>query len=177
MKFEIKREVVKRKTISNWGRVFQTALKSGEEGWEFWLFNAFLMLHIRFGNHRLIKINMIYVYIKPEVKKNDATAVIAALCCVITWKLQFGEVDFLVWKMSIFFVSEQNFSPIYRVSSKTIVLGKGEGQSIECVGNKQDERRRNIFGKMGDTGALIQGNKSAGHCFEVMDLIPMNFFK
>ena len=69
MKFEIKREVVKRKTINNWGRVFQTALKSGEKGWEFWLFNAFLMLHIRFGNHRLIKINMIYVYIKPEVKK------------------------------------------------------------------------------------------------------------
>lgn len=73
-----------------------------------------------------------------------------------------------------FFVSEQNSSPIYRVSSKTIVLGKGAGQSIDCVGNKQDETRRNIFGKMGDTGALIQGNKSAGHYFEVMDLIPIS---
>ena len=111
MKFEIKREVVKRKTISNWGRVFQTALKSGEEGWEFWLFNAFLMLHIRFGNHRLIKINMIYVYIKPEVKKNDATAVIAALCCVITWKLQFGEVDFFGMENEHFFCVWAKFFP------------------------------------------------------------------
>ena len=76
-----------------------------------------------------------------------------------------------------FFVSEQDSSPIYRVSSETVVLGKGAGQSIDRVGNKQDEKMGNIFGKMGDTGTLIQGNKSAGHCFEVIDLIPMNFFK
>ena len=28
-------------------------------------------------------------------------------------------------------------------------------------GNKQDERTGNIFGKMGNTGGIIQGNNSA----------------
>ena len=32
-------------------------------------------------------------------------------------------------------------------------------------------------GKMGDTGGIIQGDNSAGHCFVIRDLIPMNFFK
>ena len=41
----------------------------------------------------------------------------------------------------------------------------------------QDERRRNIFGKMGDTGGIIQADDSAEHCFVLRDLIPMNFFK
>ena len=43
--------------------------------------------------------------------------------------------------------------------------------------NKQDKSRGNIFGKMGNRGGIIQGDNSAGHCFVLRNLIPMNFFK
>ena len=70
---------IKRETSNYWGRVFQIALKGGEGVWkccleEFLPFNAFVILTIRFSNHRLIKISMIYMYIKLEVKKNDTKA-------------------------------------------------------------------------------------------------------
>ena len=53
----------------------------------------------------------------------------------------------------------------------------GIGQSINVGGNKHDESRRNMFGKMSNTGGIIQGNNSGGHCFVLRDLIPMNFLK
>ena len=60
---------------------------------------------------------------------------------------------------------------------QTVGLGEGAGESIHFKGYKQYERKGNIFGKMGDRGGIIQGDNSAGHCFVLMDLIPMNFFK
>ena len=44
-------------------------------------------------------------------------------------------------------------------------LGEGVGQSIHGWGNTQHERRGNIFGKMGTTKGIIQGDNSARHCF------------
>ena len=58
-----------------------------------------------------------------------------------------------------------------------VSLGEGVGQSIHGRGNKQDESKGNIFGKMGNTGGINQGGNSAGHGFVLRDLIPMNFFK
>ena len=70
-----KRERVKSKKST----LFQITLKSGEE---FWPFNAFAMIKIRFSNHRLIEVSKIYVYIKPELKKNDAVSVTTAIICI-----------------------------------------------------------------------------------------------
>ena len=56
-------------------------------------------------------------------------------------------------------------------------LGEGAGQSIHGRGNKEDERRWYIFGKMQETVGMIKGNNSAGHCFVLKDLIPMTFLK
>ena len=53
------------------------------------------------------------------------------------------------------FGSEQDSSPIYWDSPKIIGLGEGAGQSIHGGGNKQDEWRGNIFGKIGDTESII----------------------
>ena len=56
-------------------QVFQRVLKDGEDrGWEccleeFELFDAFAVLKIRFSNHQIIKISMIYVYLKLGVMK------------------------------------------------------------------------------------------------------------
>ena len=64
-----KREGVKTKTSNNWNSVSPIALKGGEDSWEFcleefWPFSACVMLQIRFSNHQLIKISMIYLYIR-----------------------------------------------------------------------------------------------------------------
>ena len=40
------------------------------------------MIKIRFSNHRLIEVSKIYVYIKPELKKNDAVSVTIAIICI-----------------------------------------------------------------------------------------------
>ena len=48
---------------------------------------------------------------------------------------------------------------------QTVGLGKEVGQSVHGGGNKQNERNGNIFGKMGNTRGIIQGDNSAGHCF------------
>ena len=61
---------------------------------------------------------------------------------------------------------------IYRVSPKG--LAEGAQESIHGGGNKQDERNRNIFGKMRDTRGIIQIDNSAGHCFVLRDLITLN---
>ena len=78
-------------------------------------------------------------------------------------------VGFLGQEMNIFFIVARVSFPIYKVSPKR--------WSIHGGGSKQDVRRGNIFGKMGDTGGIIQGDNSAGNCFVTRDLIPMNFFK
>ena len=109
----MKKEGVKRKTNNNWSRAFQITLKSGEGGWkfcleEFWPFNAFVKLQIRFSNHRLMKVAMIYLSIKPEVKKNDTTAMTTAInkACIGRLHENYYLVRgiFLVRKMSIFLV-------------------------------------------------------------------------
>ena len=90
----------------------QIALKGGEGGREFcleefWPFNAFVMLQIRFSNYQLTKISMIYLYIKPEVKKdNNTIAMTTAInegCigrlhenCYLVRRI------FLMWKTAIF---------------------------------------------------------------------------
>ena len=53
---------------------FPNIIKGWRRGWEigleeFWPFIAFIMLQIKFSNHWLIKITIICLYIKPEVKK------------------------------------------------------------------------------------------------------------
>ena len=50
-------------------------------------------------------------------------------------------------------------------------------QSIHGGGNRQDEIRGDIFSKMENTGGVIHGEISAGHCFVLRDSIPMKFFK
>ena len=38
----------------------------------------------------------------------------------------------------------------------------GRGMAVDTwLGNKQDERTGNFFGKIGNTGGIIQGNNSA----------------
>ena len=100
-------EWVKRKTISNWSRVLQITLKNwkvekGEE-WaccleEFWSFNVFDVAKLRFRSHQLIKISMIYLYIKPEVKRTWCNSNDYSykwnLYWRIIWKWLFGERNF-----------------------------------------------------------------------------------
>ena len=66
------------------------------------------------------------------------------------------------------------FSPHLQDFSQ--MVGLWEEMSIDCGGNKHERSRGNIFGKMGKTGGIIQGDNSAGHCLVLRDLIPMNFF-
>ena len=64
--------------------------------------------------------------------------------------------------MSIFFVAGRDSPPIYRVFP--------QGQSTHGGGNKQDESRWKIFGKMGNTQGIIQEDNSTRHCFVLRDL-------
>ena len=91
---------------------------------------------------------MIYLYIKPEVKKFDTVVMTTAIneAC-IGWLYENHEKSF-------FFAAGQNSPFIYRISPEG--LGEGAGQPIYGVGSKQDKRSGNIFGKMGDTGGKIQ---------------------
>ena len=92
---EIKKRIVKkRKTRIRRSRVFQIALKGGQNEnvtWENSDYSVFfVILKIIFSRHRLIKISMTCVYVKPEVKKrynsNDCRYK-WSLHRVITWKL------------------------------------------------------------------------------------------
>ena len=100
---------------------------------------------------------MIYLYIKLEVKKNDTTAMTTTIneACIENCYLARG--IFLVWEMSIF-CCWAGFSPHLEGFPHTVGLGEGVRQSINGGGNKQDERRGNTFGKMGNTGGIIQGD-------------------
>ena len=145
---------------------------------EFWPFNAFAILKIRFSNHRLIKISMIYLHIKPEVKKkwygsNDCSYK-WRFYWMITWKLLFCEVDFLVREISISFADGRNSAQYAGFLPK---VGGSARQSIHGGGNKWDERKGKFFCKMGYTGGIIQRDNSAGHCFLLRDLIPLKVFK
>ena len=74
---------------------------------------------------------MIYLYIKPKVKKNHTTAVTPVInedCCKIV---------------------ERDSPTSYRVSPKP-------KQSIHGAGNKQDECSWNIYDKMGNTGGKFR---------------------
>ena len=116
------------------------------------------MLQIRFSNHRLIKISILYLHIKPEVKKTDTTAMSTAInkAC-IGW---LHENCYLV-------ENEAGFSPHLQRFSQTVGLGKEVGQSIHDGGNNQNKRRGNIFGKMRNTVGILQGDNSAGYCFQI----------
>ena len=80
----------------------------GNFAWRNFLpFNSFVMQQVRSSNHRLIKISMLYMHIKLEVKKKyDTTAMTTVIneacfgwlhenCCLVKG-------IFLVWVMSIF---------------------------------------------------------------------------
>ena len=107
----MKREGVKKKTSNKWSKFFQITLKGGDGSWgycleEFWPFNAFVKLQVRFSNHQLMKISLIYPYKKPEVKKNDTTAMTAAIneACIgwLHGSYYLVRGIFLVQKMSFF---------------------------------------------------------------------------
>ena len=83
---------------------------------------------------------------------------------------------FWCWKCT-FLYCWAGFFPHIQGFPRTVGLEECAGQSTHARGNKQNERRGKSFGKMGDTGVIIQGDNSAGHCFVIRDLIPMNFFK
>ena len=87
----------------------------------------------------------------------------------------FGEWDFSGVGNEHFYTAGQDSPPITRVSSKDLV--ERVGQSIHCGDTKQDERRGNIFGIIGDTGDIIPRDNSARHSFVLRDLIPQNVFK
>ena len=64
---------------------------------------------------------------------------------------------------------------IYRVFFETVGLGEEIRQSIHGWGNYHNEKRVNIFGKMGNTGDILQGDNTAGYCLVLKVLIPMKF--
>ena len=67
------------------------------------------------------------MYIKPEVKKKDTTAMntpLMEVCIGLLHEIYYlGRRIFLVLEMSNFFAAEWDFPPIYMVSPKR--LGKG----------------------------------------------------
>ena len=151
------------------------ALKSAERGWKFylekfWPFSGFVILQIRFCNHQGIKISMIYMYIKPEVKK-----MIQQQWCSYKWSLYYMKIG--IWWGGFFWCGNWAFFFLAAGWAQSIGFG-GRGMAVDTwLGNKQDERTGNFFGKIGNTGGIIQGNNSAEPWFVLRDLIPMNFFK
>ena len=83
---------------------------------EFWSFNVFDVAKLRFSSHQLIKINMICLYIKPEVKKkHDATAMITAInetCIGVLYENDYLVSGiFLMREMSNLLVSRSDSAP------------------------------------------------------------------
>ena len=171
-------EGVKRTASNNWSLVFQIALKSAEGSWQFclekfWPFSEFVMLQIRFCNHRVIKSSMIYLYIKPEVKKTIQQQRCSnkwSLYWVITWKLLFSEETFSGVGNYLFFFWLLD-GPNLPGFPQTVGLGEVVGQSIPGGDNKQDEGRANILGKMGKTDLILKP------LIQLRNLIPMNIFQ
>ena len=69
-------------------------------------------------------------------------------------KLVLGDYMKIMKSHFFFFAAGQNSPFIYRISTKG--LGEEAGQSIYGASSKQGKRNGNIFGKMGDTGGIIQ---------------------
>ena len=67
IKFEMKKGRSKEENKLKQG--FPNSTERWRTGSKFWAFLAFIMLQIRFSSHRLIKISIIYLYTRPEVKK------------------------------------------------------------------------------------------------------------
>ena len=59
-------------------------------------------MQIRFSNHRLVKISMAYLYIKPEVKKYDTTAMTTAINEACAGNCYFVRGYFWCGKLAIF---------------------------------------------------------------------------
>ena len=156
-------------------------MQGGKGGWEFcleesWPFNACVMLHIRFSNHQLIKISMIYRYIKPEVNKINTIMAAAINEACIRWlheNCYLVKVIFLVLAMS-FFCCWVEFSRPPSTGFRPNGMFGGRGREVHTWwwegGNKQDES------KMENTGGTIQEDNSPRHCFVLRDSIPMTFF-
>ena len=173
----------KRKTCNNWSRVFQVALKGGEVVktflGEIWSFNAFVILKIRFSHHPLIKICMIYLYIRPEVKKNDTTAVTAAINEARIGGLQqnfwlggAGGGFFWCRKWKQNFVAAGWDSPLSTEFPKK-TWGKGQSNSY-LVGVKSKIKVAWTFWVIwGIQGWYNSGRYFLGHCFVLRDLIPV----
>ena len=80
-----------------------------------------------------------------------------------------------MWEISIFLLLAGTLPSSTRFFPKD--LGEEAGKSIHGGGNKQDKRRGNILGKMGDTGGIIQRGNSVAHYFLLRDLIQLKVFK
>ena len=144
-------------------------------------FNAFVMLKIRFSNHRLIKISMIHLQIKSKVKiklyiSDDYSYKLRSYWVIIR-RFLFGEGDFSWTRNEHFLLPGEISSASTGFSSK--VWGKGP-ESRCMMGRqasrryKQDESRGNIFGNTEKRQGLIQIDNSTGHCFALRDLICLN---
>ena len=81
---------------------------------------------------------------------------------------------FLVREISISFAAARNSAQYAGFPPK---VGGSARQSIHGGGNKWDERKGKFSSKMGYTGGIIQRDYSAGQCFLLRDLIPLNVFK
>ena len=66
---------------------------------------------------------------------------------------------FLLWEMRIFLLLGRILPPPPHLQDfpQIVGLGKVVGPSIHGEGNKQDKKRGNIFGKMGNTGSNNSG--------------------
>ena len=142
-------------SIERWRRDWEFYLE------EFWPFNAFVMLQIRFSNHWLIKSSMIYLYIKPEVKKNDTTAMTTIIneACFGWLHENYSLVRgvFLLRKPNIFLL----LGWILPLLTGFPLNGRvgGMSRTVHTWWGQQDQRRGNIFGKMRDT---------RGHCLDTV---------
>ena len=85
---------------------------------------------------------MIYVYIKPEVKKNDTTAMTAVINETCIWRLHENcylvREIFLVREMSNILLLGRIPPPSTNDKVSPKAFGKGAGQLIPGGGNTQD---------------------------------------
>ena len=122
---------------------------------------------------------MIYLYIRPEVKKNDTTAVTAAINEARIGGLQQnfwlgggGGRIFLVQEMKKNFVAAGWDSPLSTEFPKK-TWGKGQSNSY-LVGVKSKIKVAWTFWVIwGIQGWYNSGRYFLGHCFVLRDLIPV----
>ena len=98
----------------------------------------------------------------------DDYMVFAEFMEIAVWWGEFfwcGKWAFFCW-LAGFSPYLHGFPQIYRYVGYFIQRGRGGGVG----GNKQDESRWNIFGKMKNTEDIIQGDNSVGQWFVLRDL-------